>query len=307
MKEPYAADDAFLAQLDVVRRRAGAVDLFWLGQSGFLIHHRGRWVLVDPYLSDSLTEKYAQSDKPHVRVARRVVDPLALARRVASVLTVTSSHGHTDHLDVGTLVPLVQRAVVDKVIVPKAVLPLAVERTTTRSRMSVPPPVFETADDGSVHQIGGGIRVRAVASAHETVERDEAGCCKYLGYVFEFSPFVGPDAHGSNWGGEKEFTVYHSGDTVLYDGLVAKLRPFKIDVALLPINGRGPERRVAGNLSGREAAQLAKDIGAKLVIPCHYDMFEFNTADPRDEFIPECERLCQPYKVLRAGERWSMP
>ena len=47
----------------------------------------------------------------------------------------------------------------------------------------------------------------------------------------------------------------------------------------LPINGRAPERRVAGNLSGAEAARLAKSIGARLVIPCHYEMFEFNTAD----------------------------
>ena len=58
-------------------------------------------------------------------------------------------------------------------------------------------------------------------------------------------------------------------------------------------------------MSGREAAQLAKDIGARIVIPCHYDMFEFNTADPADEFIPECRRLGQPYRVLQQGERFS--
>jgi L-ascorbate metabolism protein UlaG (beta-lactamase superfamily) len=87
--------------------------------------------------------------------------------------------------------------------------------------------------------------------------------------------------------------------------MVEHLRPYNIDVALLPINGRAPERRVAGNLSGAEAARLAKDVGAKVVIPCHYDMFEFNTADPNDEFIPECERIGQAYRVLRQGERFS--
>jgi len=35
-------------------------------------------------------------------------------------------------------------------------------------------------------------------------------------------------------------------------------------------------------------------------------MFEFNTADPREQFIPECERLGQAYKVLRAGERLTL-
>jgi L-ascorbate metabolism protein UlaG (beta-lactamase superfamily) len=68
--------------------------------------------------------------------------------------------------------------------------------------------------------------------------------------------------------------------------MAERLRRFKIDIALLPINGRAPERRVAGNLNDFEAAHLAHDIGAQLVIPCHYEMFEFNTASP-DAFIRE--------------------
>jgi L-ascorbate metabolism protein UlaG (beta-lactamase superfamily) len=83
-----------------------------------------------------------------------------------------------------------------------------------------------------------------------------------------------------------------------------RLRPFAVDVAILPINGRAPERRVAGNLNGPEAAKLAKAIGARLVIPCHYEMFEFNTADPA-EFIRTAESIGQPYHVLRCGERWE--
>ena len=125
-------------------------------------------------------------------------------------------------------------------------------------------------------------------AAHERLEKDENGRHKFLGYVVEFGNAF----------------IYHSGDTVLYEGMVGWLRRWPIDVALLPINGRAPERRVAGNLWGREAAQLAKDIGARLVIPCHYEMFEFNTATP-DEFVMECRQLDQRYRVLRAGERWS--
>jgi L-ascorbate metabolism protein UlaG (beta-lactamase superfamily) len=102
------------------------------------------------------------------------------------------------------------------------------------------------------------------------------------------------------------WTIYHAGDTLRYDGMVDRLRKLApIDVALLPINGNKPSRRVAGNLDGCEAAQLATDISARIVIPMHYEMFEFNTADPRELFVPECERLGQPYRVLRAGERFS--
>jgi hypothetical protein len=86
-------------------------------------------------------------------------------------------------------------------------------------------------------------------SAHEGLDRDKHDRAKYLGYVLQFD----------GW------KVYHSGDTVRYEGMAEKLRPFKIDVALLPINCRAAERRIPGNLFGTEAAQLAKDIGAKLV------------------------------------------
>jgi L-ascorbate metabolism protein UlaG (beta-lactamase superfamily) len=82
-----------------------------------------------------------------------------------------------------------------------------------------------------------------------------------------------------------------------------KLRSFRTDLALLPINGRAPERHVPGNLFGREAAQLARDMGAKLVIPWHFEIFEFNSAS-LDEFIDQCRELGQPFKVLRCGEQW---
>ena len=90
-----------------------------------------------------------------------------------------------------------------------------------------------------------------------------------------------------------------------YDGIVETLRPWSIDVALLPINGSAPERRVAGNLNGVEAATLAHEIVERMVIPCHYEMFEFNTASP-DAFVAEAERRGQAYCVLRNGERWSI-
>ena len=98
--------------------------------------------------------------------------------------------------------------------------------------------------------------------------------------------------------------VHHSGDTVLYDGMADVLRRWTIDVALLPINGSAPERRVAGNLNGIEAVTLAREIGARMVIPCHHDMFTFNTASP-DAFVAEAERAGQPHRVLRNGEGWN--
>ena len=79
------------------RGRAGILHLWWLGQSGFLLQRQGRFLLMDPYLSDSLTRKYAASDTPHVRMTERVVDP----SRLGFVHVCTCSHGHTDHMGPG--------------------------------------------------------------------------------------------------------------------------------------------------------------------------------------------------------------
>ncbi len=119
-------------------------------------------------------------------------------------------------------------------------------------------------------------------AAHETLDP------RFVGYVI----------------GCGEWTLYHSGDTLLYDGMAERLRPFAIDVALLPINGRAPERQVAGNLDAAEAAALGKAVGAGIVIPCHYEMFTFNTADPRD-FVAACDRAGQRCHVMKCGERWD--
>ena len=40
---------------------------------------------------------------------------------------------------------------------------------------------------------------------------------------------------------------------------------------------------------------------ASCATPCHFDLFEFNTASP-DEFVAECRRLNQPYRLLENGQ-----
>lgn len=276
MIRPIQSHDALVADIHASNRRDDGFRLWWLGQSGFLLQWQGVHVLLDPYLSDSLTKKYGQTDKPHVRMTELVIDPA----RLSFVDIVTSSHNHTDHLDAETLCPIFERNPSLRLVIPEA------NRTFVAERLKIDPAMPLGVDDGTSVEISG-IRFCGVASAHETVDRDEVGRAKYLGYVLQFG----------GW------SLYHSGDTVRYEGMAEKLRPFNLDVALLPINGRAPERRVPGNLFGHEAAQLAKDIGAKLVMPCHYEMFEFNSASP-GEFIAECRKLGQPFSVLRCGEQW---
>src|SRR5215831_20240085 len=98
LKSAFQKDEAFLAD---VRRAlsSGGFHLWWLGQSGFLVVNNGRALLLDPYLSDSLTRKYAGTDKPHERMTERVIAP----EKLTFIAAATCSHNHTDHLDPETL------------------------------------------------------------------------------------------------------------------------------------------------------------------------------------------------------------
>jgi L-ascorbate metabolism protein UlaG (beta-lactamase superfamily) len=60
---------------------------------------------------------------------------------------------------------------------------------------------------------------------------------------------------------------------------------------------------VAGNLNSKEAAQLGLQLGARLVIPHHYHMFEFNTAEPTD-FATDANSIQQPFRILNLGEHF---
>ena len=85
MIQPLLQDDAFLADVERVRMEApDDLHLWWLGQSGFLVQWRGRHLLLDPYLSDSLTLKYAATDRPHVRMTERVIAPERQTTRSAT-------------------------------------------------------------------------------------------------------------------------------------------------------------------------------------------------------------------------------
>ncbi len=275
---PALQDEAFLADVAAVRadESRGRLFLWWLGQSGFLVCHAGDCLLFDPYLSDSLTRKYAGTDRPHVRLTARVVDPA----RLDFVGVVTSTHNHTDHLDAETLGPLLAAAPRAKLVLPAANVDFAAQRlglgAAARARL-VP------LADGERATVGP-FALEAVPAAHEELAPG------FAGFVVSAGPF----------------RIYHSGDTMLFPGMIERLRPSAVDLALLPVNGRDPARRVAGNLDGGEAARLAHAIGARWAVPCHYGMFAFNTASP-GPFAAECARLGQRCAVPRAGERWMLP
>ena len=278
---PVLTDDALLNDIASARSLTETFHLWWLGQSGFLVQWQGRHLLIDPYLSNSLTVKYAATDKPHIRMTGIPIDPV----RLDFIDVVTSSHNHTDHLDHETLWPLIAVNPNLQMIIPEA------NRHFVADRLKTDPDWPLGVNDGT-SVTAAGFTFTGLAAAHEELDRDENGNYRCLGYLISFG----------------EWTVFHPGDCIPYDGMAERLVELsegrRIDVALMPINGRLPERRVTGNFWGSEAAKFAKEIAAGIVIPMHYEMFTFNTETP-DEFVRTCLKLDQQFCVLKCVQRWS--
>lgn len=277
--QPVRQGAALLAEIEATRPAAGSLALWWLGQSGYLIKSRAGTLVVDPYLSEHLTQKYAGTNKPHVRMTAA---PLR-GGELTSFDLVLASHKHSDHLDPGTVPDLLAASPGAKLVLPSALLDHA------RS-VGLPADRCVGLNAGESFEYAG-FSVRAIPSAHEQLETDEAGRHLYLGFVIE--------AEG--------LRLYHSGDTMLYEGLEEWLGPARVDIMFLPINGKDPARGVAGNMSACEAVDLATRVRPRFVVPHHYDMFTFNTV-PVARFTSEAKRLPAGVapRVLRCGERWEV-
>jgi L-ascorbate 6-phosphate lactonase len=268
--------------IDEIRRDApgpGSISIWWLGQSGFLIKSPSGLLVIDPYLSESLTTKYAATNRPHIRMTAAPFRGPDLT----GVDLVLASHKHSDHLDPETAPAIMAASPTARLVVPTAILGHAAGLGIEGDRLI-------GIDAGETVEVAG-FRVRALPSAHEGLDTDDAGHHLYLGFVVEV----------------EGLRLYHSGDGLVYDGLIDHLGPEPFDVLCLPINGRDPGRGVPGNMSAAEAVDLALSIRPRFVVPHHYDMFTFNTV-PVETFEAEARRLPPGVvaKVLRCGERWEV-
>ncbi|MFV0604525.1 MAG: MBL fold metallo-hydrolase [Niabella sp.] len=271
-------NETLVREMDELVHEPSGLHIWWLGQSGFLLQCGGKRILIDPYLSNSLTKKYEHTNKPHIRMSELVIRPQLLK----NITVVTSSHNHTDHLDAETLQPILANNPSATFIIPEANRIFVAERV--KCSKSFPTGMI---DEKSI-QLEGMI-IHGLPAKHNEIVRDEKGNPECMGYVFDFLGYK----------------IYHSGDTLWFDEMINILKPFQVDLAILPINGNNPKRKVAGNLNCNEAAVLAKTINASMVIPCHYNMFTFNTADVND-FKKECEHIGQEYIVLQGGELFTL-
>jgi L-ascorbate metabolism protein UlaG (beta-lactamase superfamily) len=234
------------------------IELYWLGQAGFRLRDPvgGATVFCDPFIS------------PHPnRTWQSPVDAATLAQ--ADLILV--SHEHTDHLDRPTLEKAARSAGSRfSLVVPRPLVGEVAKLGLSRERIvGAQPDEPIELHDVRIHPVPARHGVN-VSDAYTFGEELSNGLVRYLGYVVEL-------------GGVR---IYHAGDCSPYPGQSERLRELHPDIALLPINGRDffreSEHNIVGNMDFREAARLATDMGADVLVPMHWELFPGNRGYPGD-------------------------
>lgn len=233
---------------DVVRRDA-RLAVTWIGHATVLVQLGDRLVLTDPVFERTVGQ-----------LSPRLVDPGVSLERIPPLDLVVVSHLHMDHLSVPSLDALAPRTRV-----------VALPRSGLSYVPNLPTRVGEL-DLWRTWELEGGLRVTAVPVAHvghRWLVDDAWVRGGYQGYVFEHDDLV----------------VYFAGDTTYDDRFFAEARARfpRIDVALVPIAPVEPRELMRRTHVGpREALRIARDLGARTMIPIHYDTFVNSTDDPGD-------------------------
>lgn len=256
------------------------VALFYLGQVGFIIKYRNKYILIDGYLSDYV-DKNCSSE--NVKWERRYPAPVD-ANELDFVDYVFCTHAHYDHADPYTLSIINSVNKKAKFFVSSAIVDIIKSYGIDEKR------IIGLECDKSVI-LDEDVEITAVPAAHEEINVDKNGNYYEVGFLFKLGKII----------------LFHGGDGCPYDGLTGRLTG--CDILILPVNGRDYFKRyvcdIIGNFTSREAAIISKECGADLLIPTHFDLYDVNCINP-SEFVDNLYAVnpYQKFHFFAPGERY---
>jgi L-ascorbate metabolism protein UlaG (beta-lactamase superfamily) len=229
------------------------VRLTYLGTATLLLEIDGLRLLTDPAL-DPAGAEYAMEPMPGVAISsRKLAGPALTAEELGRIDAVLLSHDeHFDNLDDSGRAFLPQAGLT-------VTTPGGAERLGGNARGLAP---WESLALDRV-------RVTAVPARHGP-DGSEPVVGHVTGFVLE-------------WEGQRHGALYVSGDTVLFDGLLEVGERFDIGTAVLHLGAGGFDAApgVRLTLDAAEGARLADALGARTVVPVHYDGWTHFT-EPRE-------------------------
>ena len=230
------------------------IGIFYLGQEGFIIKFKDKYIMIDGYLSDYVDKNCCSENVKWVRRYAPPINPSELD----FLDYVFCTHEHYDHADPYTLCAIAKVNKKAKFIVPPHIT------STIESYGISPDKIVPAIADKKL--CFDGFDVTPIPSAHEVLHKGDDSNYLELGYVFNLDGI----------------SLYHAGDCCLYDGLEERIK--NTDILMLPVNGRSYYKLnvldIVGNMTAEEAVVLAKNIGAKLIIPMHFDLYDVNCINP---------------------------
>ncbi|RRJ94449.1 MBL fold metallo-hydrolase [Opitutaceae bacterium TAV4] len=224
-----------------------------LGQVGYLFEFNNIRIVIDPYLTDSVAEQFGAS-------LRRLCLSTLAPSELTAVSWVLLTHAHLDHTDPKSLAAL-------WVASPEVRFAAPYECHELLESIGVPASHLVLVSAGDVISLAENLRVRTIPAAHTEMETDATGRSRYVGYYIE-SKFAG---------------IYHAGDTIPHEAIFAALEGARIDYAFLPVNECNLfkiRNGIVGNMTPREAFSFAERIGARRLVPTHWDLFAPNCTFP---------------------------
>ncbi len=245
-------------------RSDARLSALWIGHASVLVQMDDQFVMTDPVFTNAVGE-----------LSPRLIEPGLDVKSVPPLAAVVISHMHFDHLSFGSL-----EMIEDKVGV--LLLPPG-------AQSSVPKYAFESREVERWESVmSRGVKITAVPVAHVGGRYGVDAAIHpraFAGWVFEY--------HG--------LSVYFGGDTALDRSLFESARHKfpKLDLALLPICPLHPRDFMARtHMSPTEALDAFGALGAKSMLPIHYDTF-INS----DDAPGECARaLREGMSSLGLGE-----